>query len=48
MDYNGDVLYDAFVQVAERVTDFRTQYSGVRAKDIKKGAATFQVHAQLQ
>lgn len=35
--YDGSVLLDAFVKVGERVTDFRTHVSGVRAKDLKSG-----------
>ena len=34
VDEQGKVLYDRHVQVDERVTDFRTKYSGVRAKDL--------------
>mmetsp|Transcript_36588 Transcript_36588/g.88185 ORF Transcript_36588/g.88185 Transcript_36588/m.88185 type:complete len:377 (+) Transcript_36588:55-1185(+) len=34
VDWDGAVLLDAFVRVPERVTDFRTFVSGVRAKDI--------------
>jgi RNA exonuclease 4 len=42
VDYEGAVIYDAFVKVDERVTDFRTQYSGVRPKNLKsKEAVTF-------
>ena len=42
VDWDGKILYDAFVQVGERVTDFRTQFSGVRPRDIKGGnAVTF-------
>ena len=33
--YDGSVLLDVFVKVAERVTDFRTFVSGVRASDLK-------------
>ena len=41
--WDGEVLYDKFVRCVERVTDFRTKYSGVRAKDIKgPGAVTLQ------
>ena len=32
---DGEVLYDRHVKVGERVTDFRTKYSGVRARDLK-------------
>ena len=34
VDWEGTVLLDTFVRVPERVTDFRTKVSGVRAKDI--------------
>mmetsp|Transcript_41002 Transcript_41002/g.80684 ORF Transcript_41002/g.80684 Transcript_41002/m.80684 type:complete len:327 (+) Transcript_41002:113-1093(+) len=39
VDYDGAVIYDAFVKVDERVTDFRTQFSGVRPKNLKGGGA---------
>jgi hypothetical protein len=35
---HGNVLYDKHVQPLERVTDYRTHVSGVRAKDLKKTA----------
>lgn len=35
---DGVVLLDTFVRVPDRVTDFRTSVSGVRAKDIKSKA----------
>ncbi|GMI33458.1 hypothetical protein TeGR_g4651 [Tetraparma gracilis] len=35
--FGGEVLMDKHVEVAERVTDFRTFVSGVRAKDLKGG-----------
>ena len=39
---DGEVLYDRHVKVGERVTDFRTKYSGVRARDLKaRDAVTF-------
>jgi RNA exonuclease 4 len=34
VNWDGAVLLDTFVRVPERVTDFRTKVSGVRAKDI--------------
>ncbi len=34
-NWNGDTVLDTFVQVPDRVTDFRTFVSGIRAKDIK-------------
>jgi Exonuclease. len=33
--WDNEILLDTFVQVPDRVTDFRTHVSGVRAKDIK-------------
>lgn len=39
VDYDGNTLYDAFCEVKERVVDFRTQYSGVRPSNLKKGKA---------
>lgn len=41
-DFDGAVLYDSFVKVDERVTDFRTQWSGVRPANLKgKEAVAF-------
>lgn len=37
VNYFGAVLLDEFVQQKERVTDWRTQWSGVRAKDMING-----------
>lgn len=34
VNYVGDILYDKFVKVREEVTDYRTQYSGIRAADV--------------
>lgn len=34
VNYNGDVLYDTFVKPGEKVTDYRTQWSGVREEDV--------------
>lgn len=45
-DFDGEVILDSYVQVLEKVTDFRTFVSGVRAKDIQvsknKSALGFQ------
>lgn len=45
-DFDGELVMDTYVQVLEKVTDFRTFVSGVRAKDIKvsknKSAMGFQ------
>jgi len=37
VNYFGAVLVDEFVRQKERVTDWRTQWSGVRAKDMING-----------
>lgn len=34
VNYAGDVLYDSFVKVHERVSDYRTQWSGIRPEDV--------------
>jgi len=38
-DWDGNIVVDKFVKVPDRVTDFRTWVSGVRAKDIKSDDA---------
>merc|ERR1712038_718900 len=45
-DWYGQIILDTFVQVPDRVTDFRTFVSGVRAKDIKiTNANSMELHA---
>lgn len=39
VNYSGDVLYDKFVKVKERVTDYRTQWSGVKPEDVSPDSA---------
>lgn len=34
VNYTGDVLYDSFVRVHQEVTDYRTEFSGVRPEDV--------------
>jgi RNA exonuclease 4 len=34
VNYFGHVLYDAFIKPTQRVTDFRTKFSGIRPADI--------------
>lgn len=36
VNYNGDVLFDAFVRPDEPVTDYRTRWSGIRESDLKE------------
>ncbi|EKX37281.1 hypothetical protein GUITHDRAFT_78230, partial [Guillardia theta CCMP2712] len=35
VDGNGDAVLDTFVAPQEKVTDYRTMFSGVRPKDLK-------------
>ena len=37
VDYFGNSLFDSFVHVEERVTDYRTHVSGVTEQDLKNG-----------
>ncbi len=37
VDYYGNSLFDSFVHVEERVTDYRTHVSGVTEEDLKNG-----------
>lgn len=39
VDSRGQVLYDQYVQPKGYVTDFRTQWSGIRRSDINKNKA---------
>ena len=39
VDGSGAVVYDKHVRVEERVSDFRTKFSGVRARDLKAADA---------
>ena len=40
VDWNLDLVFDTYVQVMDRVTDYRTHVSGIRKKDLK-GAMNF-------
>jgi len=37
VNHYGQVLYDTFVKPREKVTDYRTEVSGVRREDLEKG-----------
>lgn len=39
VDFDGNTIYDKFVRPKGFVTDFRTQWSGVRKSDLRKGEA---------
>jgi hypothetical protein len=49
---HGNVLLDLFVKPKEKVTDYRTQFSGIRPQDIKDGVsveeASRRVHGLLE
>ena len=37
VNHHGNVLYDSYARPLDRVTDYRTVYSGVRPQDLKDG-----------
>jgi len=39
VNYHGAVLLDVYVQQRERVTDYRTKYSGIRKEHMLNGTA---------
>ena len=43
VNFDGEVIYDKYVRPKGFITDFRTKYSGIRSKDMRKGeASTFE------
>ena len=38
VNYHGHIILDEYVKQKEKVTDYRTQWSGIREKDMVKGA----------
>lgn len=47
VNYHGHVLLDTFVRQKERVTDYRTWVSGVRAQDLTNAPTFETVAAQV-
>ncbi|CEL58428.1 RNA exonuclease 4 OS=Cryptococcus neoformans var, neoformans serotype D (strain B-3501A) GN=REX4 PE=3 SV=1 [Rhizoctonia solani AG-1 IB] len=47
VDFQGRVVLDEFVSQRERVTDYRTQVSGVRPKDMINARSFSEVQAQI-
>jgi hypothetical protein len=43
VDFHGNVVFDEHVKPLERVTDFRTHISGIRAKSLKNAISFMQV-----
>merc|ERR1719378_1090286 len=40
VDYHGNVVFDCYVKPKDKITDYRTRYSGIMPSHMK-GAATF-------
>ncbi|KAG8726035.1 3'-5' exonuclease, partial [Ceratobasidium sp. 428] len=47
VDYHGRVVLDEFVQQRERVTDYRTQYSGIRPEDMINAKSFGEIQARV-
>ncbi|RDA85131.1 hypothetical protein CP532_1569 [Ophiocordyceps camponoti-leonardi (nom. inval.)] len=47
VDFHGRQIYDSFVRPKEKVTDWRTAYSGITSKDMKLARDFYQVQAQV-
>lgn len=39
VNQHGHCVYDKFVDPGEKVTDYRTQYSGIRPHNLKDGSS---------
>ena len=37
VNHHGNVLYDSYVAPMDRVTDYRTRFSGIRPRDLVGG-----------
>lgn len=46
VDFDGLVIYDKYVRPKGLVTDFRTQWSGIRKKDLRAGEAVTLLECQ--
>ncbi|KZT61135.1 ribonuclease H-like protein [Calocera cornea HHB12733] len=47
VNYHGAVLLDKFVRQVERVTDYRTRWSGIRPKDLEGAEGFKEVQAEV-
>ena len=41
VNYHGAVQMDEYVRPKERVVDYRTEFSGIRPKDLANGASPY-------
>ncbi len=39
VDYHGDVLYDSYVKPKDKITDYRTRYSGIMPSHMKNATS---------
>lgn len=47
VSYDGDVIYDKFIQPTRPVTDFRTRWSGIRRQDLYNATPFRQAQAEV-
>lgn len=47
VSYNGDVIYDKFVQPTKPVTDYRTRWSGIRRQDLRYATPFHQAQKEI-
>lgn len=48
INYDGHVLLDSYCKPTEKITDFRTKYSGIRAKDLVGAPSFIKVQDQVR
>ena len=46
VNHHGNTLYDKYVAPMDVITDYRTEYSGIRPRDLEggKGAVLYMFH----
>ena len=47
VNVHGDVVYDSFVAIEQEITDYRTEFSGVRKEDVEAGKDPREVRAAV-
>jgi RNA exonuclease 4 len=48
VDFRGEIVYDTFVKVEEKVTDYRTAVSGIRPEDLRNGVPYGKCRSQVR